>query len=123
VCRRDPRIPDAPARADITLRPNGEISLRDLTATLPTTLTAALFPSGWSGALSLDIQAATLRAHRVRALLGVLTLTQLHSSQPPIDLGSFELRFPASSADAQTGDELQGALRDLGGPLAVSGRC
>lgn len=115
VASDDPR---ALARAAITLAHDGTVQLRSLSAQLP--LQGGLpgvFPSGLSGQVQVAIDSATLDHGQLLALQGSIRVLQLRSESQAADLGSFELLF----APARVGEPIDGQLRDLGGPLSVSG--
>ena len=115
VASDDPR---AVARAAVTLSHGGRLQLQAVSAQLP--LQGGLpgiFPSGLSGQLQIAIDSATLERGQLLALQGSVRVLQLRSESQAADLGSFELSFPAVSA----GEPIDGQLRDLGGPLSVSG--
>ena len=104
-----------------SLRTGGHLLLSQLHAQLP--LDAgymAFFPAGWSGQVELALDALELRSGQLVSIEGTATARGLARRNPPMPFGSFELRFapgPTSGDDAA----IHGELRDLGGPLAVSG--
>jgi hypothetical protein len=115
VASDDPR---AVVRAAVTLSRGARLQLRAVTAQLP--LQGGLpgiFPSGLSGQVQVAIDSATLDHNQLIALQGSVRVLQLRSESQAADLGSFELLFPP----AAQGDPIDGRLRDLGGPLSVSG--
>lgn len=115
VASDDPR---AVARAAVVLSHGGRMQLHDVNAQLPLQNgLPGVFPSGLSGQLQVAIDAATLQRGQLLALQGSVRVLQLRSESQAADLGSFELLFPA----APEGAPIDGQLRDLGGPLAVSG--
>jgi general secretion pathway protein N len=67
--------------------------------------------------LQLAIDSARIEDGHLVALLGKIDLQSVHIENPPADLGSFELQFARSNQGAA----MVGQLRDLSGPLAVSG--
>jgi hypothetical protein len=105
----------AAGRAQLTLRHNGDLQIRELNATLPLQGGLSVMPAGWTGALELAIEQASLQGGHLVAVQGVITARQLHSDHPAADLGSFELNFPEPQGDAP----MLGTLRDLDGPLAL----
>ncbi|MGE0581681.1 MAG: type II secretion system protein N [Steroidobacteraceae bacterium] len=97
-------------------RPDGRRMARRVEADL--TLGAGLLAQGamgLSGRLHARIDRAVLRGRRVHELIGLVTVQQLAQGGTP--LGNFEIRFP----DAPVADDPKGELRDLGGPLGVTG--
>jgi hypothetical protein len=115
VASDDPR---AVVRAAVMLSSGARMQLRNVSAQLP--LQGGLpgvFPSGLSGQVQIAIDSATLDHNQLVALQGAVRVLQLRSENQSADLGSFELLFPAVA----DGEPIDGQLRDLGGPLAVSG--
>jgi general secretion pathway protein N len=78
----------------------------------------ALFPRGLAGTVQIAVDAARLQHEQLLALQGSIRVLQLRSESQSADLGSFELVFPP----APPGSPIEGQLRDLGGPLSVSGQ-
>jgi hypothetical protein len=109
----------APARARVTMTPTGKLRLQDLHAELPVDAgLLPLFPAGWSGQVQLALDGVELDHGRLAGLRGTAVARSLAQQHPAMPFGSYELRFDgASRADGA----IVGALRDLGGPLAVSG--
>ncbi len=116
-----------------SLRLGGDLLLTQLHAQLPVDAGyMAFFPAGWSGQVELALDALELRSGQLVSIEGTATARGLARRNPPMPFGSFELRFApgASSASATTrgggtssdgNAAIRGELRDLGGPLAVSG--
>ncbi|MGH8254539.1 MAG: type II secretion system protein N [Steroidobacteraceae bacterium] len=115
--------PQATGSARVSLGFGGLRSLRALQAQLPIEPgRLPLFPAGWTGRLELAFDAIEFDGGRLTAVDGVATARSLAQRSPPLDFGSFELRFPSGPAQRNAGDApIRGELRDLGGPLAVSG--
>jgi len=95
---------------------------RDLTITgLQSMLTLPgvldFMPAGSSGNLQLSVASARMHDAHLVELQGRIALLRLRIANPPVDLGSFELQFPPS----EPGAAMVGQLRDLDGPLSVSG--
>jgi general secretion pathway protein N len=109
----------APATATLALGLGGRHSVRDLRADMPIdTGFLPLFPSGWSGRLQLALTRLDFSAGRLAAIHGTVTARSLAQLRPPMPFGSYELHF----ADAPRSDgAISGELRDVGGPLAVTG--
>lgn len=115
----DSNDPRARGNAHVTLHANGDLDLATLNASLPLEGGLLPVPAGWSGVLGVGIDRASVRGGRVTAVQGTLTARSLRMSHPDADLGSYELNFPA----APVGDQpMIGILRDLGGPLSLSGQ-
>jgi len=115
----DSNDPRARGSAHLTLHVNGDLDIATLSAALPLEGGLVPVPSGWSGALELDIGRASVRNGHVAAVQGTLTARSLRMDHPRADLGSFELKFPtAPLSDAP----MLGTLRDLGGALSLSGQ-
>ena len=113
----------APGTVTVALGPGGRLELRDLRAELPIDAGfLPLFPRGWSGQLQLALDEVEYRSGQLAQLRGTATARSLAQRHPAMPLGSYELNFPATPAAAGANRRLlTGALRDLGGPLAVSG--
>jgi general secretion pathway protein N len=79
-----------------------------------------LFPEGWGGDLEANLPQLTLKAGHLTAVSGTITVRRVREQNPAVELGNYELKFvePGSGKDQSMG----AVLRDLGGPLSVSGR-
>jgi hypothetical protein len=113
----DSRDPAANGQARVELSPNGHLEISGLSANVALPGNWALVPAGTSGTLQLAIDAARIQDGHLVALAGKIDLQSIHLENPAADLGSFELLFAPANADAP----MVGQLRDLNGPLAVSG--
>jgi hypothetical protein len=100
--------PAANGHARMELSPNGNLEISGLSANVA-------LPGNW--ALVPAIDAARIQDGHLLALAGKIDLQSIHLENPAADLGSFELQF----APANEGAPMVGRLRDLNGPLAVSG--
>jgi hypothetical protein len=109
--------PAANGHAQLELAPNGNLEITALAANVALPAGSGPLPAGTSGTLQLAIGSARIQDRHLVALLGRIDLQSLHIENPPADLGSFELQFAPPSAGAA----MTGQLRDLNGPLAVSG--
>jgi len=109
----------APGSVQLSISPGGHLVLRELHVRLPIgTDFLPLFPTTWSGRLRLEFTRVEFEEHRLRVLQGTATASDLAQRQPPMAYGSYEQQF----GDAARGNEvIMGKLRDLGGPLAVTG--
>lgn len=113
VMSADPR---SLGSANITLGRNHRIMVRDLHADLAVAAgLLPIIPNGWSGHLQLAMDRIEMLAGRLVAITGTATARDLTQQDPAMPFGNYELRF---GSDATT---ITGALRDLGGPLAVTG--
>jgi hypothetical protein len=112
---------DARARgsAQLTLHVNGDMDIATLNASLPLEGGLVPVPAGWSGVLDLGIERASVRGGHIAAMQGALTARSVHMDRPSADLGSYELKFPAALGGNAP---MLGTLRDLGGPLSLSGQ-
>jgi len=111
--------PRAPLDAELRFGPGGRIELRDVKGSVA--LEAGLlplFPENWGGTLQLDVARAGLRGGSLQDIAGVLRVAGLRTRRGGSDLGNYELRFAGADADGN----IEGALRDTGGPLEVAGR-
>jgi hypothetical protein len=104
-------------RGSINAARSGDISISDLHATLPLTPGSGLLPQGSSATLALELESAKIHDSHLVRIAGTIDLLQLRISNPPAELGGYELQFPRSDSATMTGQ-----LRDLGGPLAVNGQ-
>ncbi len=113
----------ATGTARVSLGFGGLRSLRQLQAELPVDPgRLPLFPAGWTGRLELAFDAIEFDAGRITLIEGTATAHDLAQRNPPLAYGSYELRFsPAAPAGAASDTPIRGELRDLGGPLSVSG--
>lgn len=113
----------ATGTARVSLGIGGLRSLRALQAELPIDPgKLPLFPAGWTGRLELAIDAIEFDAGRITLIEGTATARALAQTNPPLTFGSYELRFaPAAQAGGPADAPIRGELRDLGGPLSVSG--
>jgi hypothetical protein len=109
--------PAASGHARVELAPDGHLGIDELAANVVLPGGLGLVPAGTSGTLQLAIDSARLEDGHLVALQGKVDLQNLHIQNPPADLGSYELQFTPPGDDAA----VHGELRDLNGPLAVSG--
>jgi hypothetical protein len=108
----------AQGTAAVLVSSGERIEISGLSAQLPLQGGLPVFPSGLAGTVQIAIGAANLSRGQLTALQGSVRVLQLRSEAQSADLGSFELRFPATAA----GGPIVGQLSDLGGPLSVSGQ-
>jgi hypothetical protein len=94
-----------------------DVSISDLHAVLPLPPSSNILPPGASATLNLALPSVRIHDSHLVAIVGTINLQQLHIAEPSADLGSYELAFPPTTSSSMTGE-----LRDLGGPLAVSGQ-
>lgn len=110
---------DGFAQAAITATPSGRVSLKQLTASLPlSALPAGATPGGWAGTVNLKLAELTVEQGwpvRIEGTIETMDLTG--PARKPANMGSYQVTFPA----AENGQELAGALTDLGGPLEIAG--
>jgi len=111
--------PRAPGVATIAVGFGDQLSVRELRADLPVDSGfLPLFPAGWTGQLRLALKLVEFKAGRLNTLRGSAAASALEQKNPAMGFGSYELQF----ADAASADgAIVGSLRDLGGPLAVTG--
>jgi general secretion pathway protein N len=109
--------PAARGHAQVVLAPGGEVAITALAATVAMPGDAVLVPAGTSGTMQLAIDAARIAGGHLVALQGTIELQQLHIAYPAADLGSLALQFAPPSPSAP----MVGQLRDLNGPLSVTG--
>jgi hypothetical protein len=95
---------------------SGEIS--DLTARIEIGAgILPLFPEGWGGDLEANLPHVSLSAGQLTAISGTITVRRVRQQSPPLDYGSYELKFvdPGTGKDRSIG----AVLRDLGGRLRL----
>src|SRR5690348_5559159 len=113
------RPPNTSAQGDVEIGLGGTVIARDLKASLPLdpTLLPGVPPT-LSGSLRLDIAIARITQKGVvQRLEGRIEANDLIDRSGYVTpLGSFEVTFPRRASEP-TGD-----VRDLGGPLAVTGK-
>lgn len=112
----DPRLQ---AQTGWSLGRAGDVQLSGVNAQLM--LTNALLPAvpaGWSGRLQVRFERARYRQPRILELLGQVQLFELRQQLPPAEMGGYELDF---APGAVNGDLVSGSVRDLGGPLTLTG--
>jgi hypothetical protein len=110
--------PHASGSAHVQLARGGDLQISALSAQLPLQGGLSPLPQGLAGTLQLALDQVRFRHGELVALTGSVRVLQLRSESQSIDLGSFELQFPP----VPQGSPIQGQLRDLGGPLSVSGQ-
>jgi Type II secretion system (T2SS), protein N len=109
----------APGTVQVSISPGGHLVLRELHAQLPVgTELLPLFPTAWSGRLRLELTRVEFDRAHLHDLQGTATAYDLAQRNPPTVYGSYELRFGAAT---RKNGVIVGSLRDLGGPLAVTG--
>jgi hypothetical protein len=109
--------PNAGGSASITVDRSGDASITALHATLPLTAGSNVLPAGSSATLVLSLPSAKIRDQHLVAIEGTIDLNQLHVANAYSNFGSFEMQFPPADENAV----INGQLRDLNGPLAVTG--
>jgi hypothetical protein len=113
--------PRAIADLQAAMSRDGSGELSDITAHVDISAgILPLFPEGWGGDLEANLPQVSLSAGQLTAVTGTITVRRVREQNPAVDLGSYELKFvdPGNGKDRSIG----GVLRDLGGPLSVSGR-
>jgi hypothetical protein len=109
--------PQANGHAQVELARNANLDIARLAANVALPGNLGLVPAGTSGTLQLAIDSARIQDGHLIALLGKIDMQSIHIDNPAADLGNFELQF----APPNQGAAMVGQLRDLSGPLAVSG--
>ena len=108
--------PAAHGQAQLEFAPNGDLAISALAASVAVPGRSGLAAGIGTASLQLSIDSARIQAGHLVALVGTIDLLQLHLGNPPAELGDFELKFAPSKAATMAGQ-----LRDLNGPLSVSG--
>jgi general secretion pathway protein N len=112
---------DGYAQAEMTLKPGGSMSFKDLNASLPlSALPSNVIPGGWAGMLNLRLAGLVVENSWPRSADGTLEAVNITGpARQPVNMGSYKITFPATQA--APADTLAGALTDTGGPLQVTG--
>jgi general secretion pathway protein N len=84
---------------------------------LPSTLVRGT-PPGLSGTLQVIVPALELRQGQLISVAGTVQLRNVRQLQPPLQLGDYEWQL--AEGKLQNG-RISGALRELGGPLQLTG--
>lgn len=108
--------PAAGGSGRVVLGRDGDVSITDLHATLALPAGSQWLPPGTSATLIASLPSAKFRNARLITIEGTIDIQQLHISNPAADLGSYQLRLQPEAS----GSMIDGELRDLNGPLAVS---
>ncbi|MCW5569879.1 MAG: type II secretion system protein N [Steroidobacteraceae bacterium] len=106
--------------ADLEWRPDGRRILRNVDAEL--TLGAGLLSRsafGLAGRAQVRLGRVVLRDRRVLDLAGLVSVRRLAQGNTP--LGDYEVRFPEVPPAGNGTKAPAGQLRDIGGPLGVTG--
>jgi hypothetical protein len=109
--------PAARGQAQLEVAPNGDLAISALAASVAVPGRSGLAAGIGTASLQFSIDSARIQAGHLVALVGTIDLLQLHLGNPPAELGDFELKFAPSNAPTP----MAGQLRDLNGPLSVSG--
>lgn len=109
--------PEARGQAQVELALNGSLAITALAASVALPSSAVVVPDGTSGNMQLAIDSARIEGRHLVALQGRIDLQQIRIENPQADLGSFELQFAPPKDPAV----MVGQLRDLNGPLSLSG--
>jgi general secretion pathway protein N len=111
----------APGSGLLSLGFGGRLRMQDLRAEVPVDSGfLPVFPPGWSGQVQLALASLEFDHGRLAALRGTAVARGLAQQQPAMPFGSYELRF-GGDGPAGTAGAIVGRLRDLGGPLSVTG--
>lgn len=97
----------------------GRVELRDATAALPiAALPAQVAQGGWTGSLNAKLASLTLTNGWPTSAAGTIEVVDLTGpARKPMNIGSYQLTFPAEGP----ADALTGAVKDLGGPIQITG--
>jgi general secretion pathway protein N len=108
---------DGFAQGTFKARLSGSVEFRDLTASTPLTSLSA-GPGGWTGTVNARLaRLALANGWPVQAEGTIEILDLTGPANRPANMGGYKITFPPGSS----GDELVGALSDLGGPLNIAG--
>lgn len=110
---------DGFAQTTFIAMPSGRMDLNQLTASLPlSALPAAATPGGWAGMIHLKLATLSVEKGWPTRIEGTIEARDLTGpARKPANMGSYKVTFPAAPA----GEELAGALTDIGGPLQIAG--
>jgi general secretion pathway protein N len=110
--------PSAGGSAQVELARNGDARIYELHFSLPVTPEMQLLPAGSSATIVLTLPFARVHAERLVAAEGTVDLQRLRLTNPPAELGSYQMQFQPSTGAS----DMIGQFHDLNGPLAVSGQ-
>ena len=98
-----------------------QVDLKDLTASIPiAALPPQVAPGGWTGSVNARLAELTLRDGWPVSANGTVDLVNLVGpARRPANLGSFQLKFPTETQEANT---LAGTVNDVEGPIQIAGR-
>lgn len=109
--------PDGFGQGVVTVGFSGRVVFNDVTASLP--LTTFATPGRWTGTVNLRMkQLALSNGWPDQADGQVEVIDLVGPANRPTALGSYRIIFPPGAA---AGNELVGALGDMGGPLELAG--
>lgn len=99
----------------------GRVELNDFSASLPIgVLPPQLAPGGWTGSVNARLAELTLVDQWPISANGTVDLVNLTGpARRPANLGSFQLKFPLESGDANL---LAGSINDIEGPIQIAGK-
>jgi general secretion pathway protein N len=108
---------DGFAQARFKGRFSGAIELTDVTASTPLAALAAA-PGGWTGTVNARLAHLALENGWPMSAEGTIEVLDLTGpARRPANMGGYKITFPPGAS----GDELVGALSDMGGPLNLAG--
>jgi general secretion pathway protein N len=108
---------DGFAQGGFKARLSGAVEFHDLTASTPLTSLSA-GPGGWTGTVNAKLAKLALSNGWPVQAEGTIEILDLTGpANRPANMGGYKITFPPGSS----GDELVGALSDLGGPLNLAG--
>jgi hypothetical protein len=110
--------PSAGGSGSVVLTRSGDASITDLHATLPLPTGSQLLPAGASATLVLSLPSVRLHNAHLASIEGSIEIHHLHLANPSSELGSYQLQLQPPASGSTT----EGQLRDLEGPLQVSGQ-
>jgi general secretion pathway protein N len=111
---------DGFARGGVRMGAN-RVRLEDFSASLPIgVLSPQLAPGGWAGSINARFAELTLVDQWPVSANGTVDLIDLTGpARQPANLGTFQLKFPIESNEANT---LAGSIIDIDGPIRITGR-
>lgn len=109
---------DGQASGRVALGIGGRLSARNLEVHLPlTALPTGVAPRGWTGIVHARLQSLDMTPRSAPRTVGTVELRALQAPPPGgAAIGSYAVSFPPAS-----GEKLVGHIKDLEGPMQVSG--
>jgi general secretion pathway protein N len=101
-----------------------QVDFKDLTAALPiAALPPQVAPGGWTGSVNAKLARLILENGWPTSAIGTVDVVDLTGpARKPVNLGSYQLKFPAESqVKSPAADTLVGSINDIAGPIQIAG--